>query len=317
MASATTNKYLIALARWFDTSAGGTPAADGPQKTDWFRCIPFVFVHLMCLGVIWVGWSPIAVGVAIALYFVRMFAITGFYHRYFSHRSFKTTRAAQFVFAVMGATCVQRGPLWWASHHRLHHQRSDEPEDVHSPRQHGFIWSHIGWITSESNFRSELRVVRDFAKFPELMFLDRFDVLDADRARLRALTDWAHYFSARLPVCTPPARRCSSGDSSSRRWCSRTARLRSTRSRTCSGAAATRPATTAATASRSRWSRSARAGTTITTITRPRRATGFSGGRSTSPTTLSRCSKLLGSSGISARCPSSCSTKIAWTRSLA
>ncbi len=177
MTSATIRKYFIALARWIDTSAGGTSSADGPQKTDWFRCIPFVAVHLMCLGIIWVGWSPVAVGVAIALYFIRMFAITGFYHRYFSHRSFKTTRFAQFTFAVMGATCVQRGALWWASHHRLHHQRSDEPADVHSPRQHGFIWSHIGWITSESNFRSELRVVRDLMKFPELMFLDRFDAL--------------------------------------------------------------------------------------------------------------------------------------------
>ena len=177
MNSATIRRYFIALARWIDTSAGGTSSAEGPQKTDWFRCIPFVAVHLMCLGIIWVGWSPVAVGVAIALYFIRMFAITGFYHRYFSHRSFKTTRLAQFGFAVMGATCVQRGALWWASHHRLHHQRSDEPADVHSPRQHGFIWSHIGWITSESNFRSELRVVRDLMKFPELMFLDRFDAL--------------------------------------------------------------------------------------------------------------------------------------------
>ena len=106
-----------------------------------------------------------------------MFAITGFYHRYFSHRSYKTSRAGQLVFAVVGATAVQRGPLWWASHHRLHHQRSDEPADVHSPAQHGFIWSHIGWITSESNFRSEFGVVRDLAKFPELMFLDRFDSL--------------------------------------------------------------------------------------------------------------------------------------------
>ncbi len=170
-------RFLISIARWFDTSAGGVPAANLPQKTDWFRCIPFVVVHLMCLGVIWVGWSPVAVGVCVALYFIRMFAITGFYHRYFSHRSFKTSRAGQFVFAVIGATAVQRGALWWASHHRLHHQRSDEPDDVHSPRQNGFIWSHIGWITSEANFRSELGVVRDLAKFPELMFLDRFDVL--------------------------------------------------------------------------------------------------------------------------------------------
>ena len=170
-------RYIVAIARWFDTSAGSTPVGDMPQKTDWFRCIPYVVVHLMCLGVIWVGWSPIAVAVAVALYFIRMFAITGFYHRYFSHRSFKTSRAGQFVFAILGASAVQRGALWWASHHRLHHQRSDEPEDVHSPRQNGFIWSHIGWITSESNFRSELRVVRDLVKFPELIFLDRFDAL--------------------------------------------------------------------------------------------------------------------------------------------
>ncbi len=180
MASGTAGKsrrFLIAIARWFDTSAGGPPDPDAPQKTDWFRCIPFVVVHLMCLGVIWVGWSPIAVAVAVALYFIRMFAITGFYHRYFSHRSFKTSRVGQFIFATIGATAVQRGALWWASHHRLHHQRSDEPTDVHSPAQQGFIWSHIGWITSEANFRSELRVVRDLAKFPELIFLDRFDIL--------------------------------------------------------------------------------------------------------------------------------------------
>ncbi len=177
MSSAKLRRFMIAFARWFDTSAGGIPESGGPQKTDWLRCIPFALVHLMCLGVIWVGWSPIAATVAVALYFVRMFAITGFYHRYFSHRTFKTSRFAQFLFAVMGATSAQRGALWWASHHRLHHQRSDEQADVHSPRQHGFIWSHVGWITSESNFRSELQVVRDLAKFPELMFLDRFDIL--------------------------------------------------------------------------------------------------------------------------------------------
>jgi stearoyl-CoA desaturase (Delta-9 desaturase) len=104
-------RFLIAIARWFDTSAGGSSDPDAPQKADWFRCIPYVVVHLMCLGVIWVGWSPVAVGVAIALYFIRMFAITGFYHRYFSHRSFKTSRAGQFIFAAIGATAVQRGAL--------------------------------------------------------------------------------------------------------------------------------------------------------------------------------------------------------------
>jgi stearoyl-CoA desaturase (Delta-9 desaturase) len=170
-------RVLVALARWFDSYAGSETKANAVQETDWLRSVPFLAVHLMCFAVIWVGWSPVAVTVAIAMYFIRMFAITGFYHRYFSHRSFKTTRVAQFIFAMLGNSAVQRGALWWASHHRLHHQRSDEPADVHSPVQHGFIWSHIGWITSDANFATHTRVVRDFAKFPELVFLDRFDIL--------------------------------------------------------------------------------------------------------------------------------------------
>ncbi len=169
--------FLIALARWFDTAAGGAAPADGPQEVDWLRCVPFAAIHLMCLGVIWVGWSPIAAAVAAGFYLVRMFAITGLYHRYFSHRSFRTSRAAQLAFALLGATCAQRGPLWWASHHRMHHQRSDEPDDVHSPGRQGFIWSHMGWITSEANFGTNLRIVHDLAAYPELRFLDRFDVL--------------------------------------------------------------------------------------------------------------------------------------------
>ena len=90
-------------------------------RIDWLRIIPFILVHVACLGVFFVGYSTIAIVTAIALYVLRMFAITGFYHRYFSHRSFKTSRAAQFVFAMLGTSAVQRGPLWWASQHREHH----------------------------------------------------------------------------------------------------------------------------------------------------------------------------------------------------
>jgi len=108
---------------------------------------------------------------------IRMFFVTGFYHRYFSHRSFKATRPVQFLMALAGATTVQRGALWWAAHHRHHHKFSDQPEDVHSPIQHHFLWSHIGWITSRRNFPTDFDAIPDLAKFPELRFLDRFDTL--------------------------------------------------------------------------------------------------------------------------------------------
>ncbi|MEO5510952.1 MAG: acyl-CoA desaturase [Longimicrobiales bacterium] len=145
------------------------------KRVEWVRILPFIGVHVACLAVFFVGWRTDAVIVAALLYFVRMFAITGFYHRYFSHRTFRTTRAAQFVFALMGASAAQRGPLWWAAHHRKHHRHADTERDVHSPSQHGFWWSHMGWITSAENFPTDMRQVRDLAQFPELRWLDRHD----------------------------------------------------------------------------------------------------------------------------------------------
>ncbi len=173
-------RALLAVVRWVDSSAGVTAsprAAPAVQRVDWLRCLPFVALHVACLGVFFTGWSPVALWVALGLYLLRMFAITGFYHRYFSHRSFRTSRAGQFAFAVIGLSAVQRGPLWWASHHRHHHRHSDTASDVHSPVQHGLLWSHMGWITSRENFATDLSAVPDLARFPELRFLDRFDTL--------------------------------------------------------------------------------------------------------------------------------------------
>lgn len=170
--------FKRAAAVWLDSSSLEVSAEEaGEKRVDWIRVTPFIGVHLMCLAPIWVGWSWTAVGVAVALYWIRMFAITGFYHRYFSHRTFRTSRPVQFLMALWGASASQRGPLWWAAHHRLHHRHSDEPEDVHSPHQHGFWWSHMGWITSRANFPTRLDVVPDLARFKELRFLDRFDLL--------------------------------------------------------------------------------------------------------------------------------------------
>lgn len=118
---------------------------------------------------------PASALTALGLYLVRMFAITGFYHRYFSHKAFKTGRFWQFVFAVLGNASVQRGPLWWAAHHRRHHRYTDQEADVHSPSQHGFWWSHIGWLTSRANFPTAYAYVREWLRFPDLHWLNRFD----------------------------------------------------------------------------------------------------------------------------------------------
>ncbi len=167
----------VALVRWVDTHAGVDTEPPAEKRIDWLRVLPFAFLHAACFAVLIVGWSPVAVGVAVALYVVRMFAITGIYHRYFSHRAFRLTRRWQFAFAVLGATAVQRGPLWWAAHHRHHHRVSDQPDDVHSPVQHGFWWSHMGWLMSPHGFRTRIHEVQDLYRFPELVFLDRFDTL--------------------------------------------------------------------------------------------------------------------------------------------
>lgn len=163
--------------RWFDSGETVAPGETLEERVDWARIIPFILLHAVCLTVIWVGWSPIAVVMALVLYVVRMFAITGFYHRYFSHRTFKTSRAGQFVFGLIGASAVQRGPVWWAAHHRHHHAHSDKEDDLHSPLQHGFLRSHMGWFLSKKGFAPDLKFVRDLLKYPELRWLDRFDII--------------------------------------------------------------------------------------------------------------------------------------------
>lgn len=168
--------WLMAVRRWIDTSHGyGSDPED--RRIDWIRLIPFAGLHLACLGVIWVGWSPVAVGVAAGLYAIRMFALTAFYHRYFSHRAFRTHRFTQFLFALLGNSAVQRGPLWWAAHHRHHHRHSDTDQDWHSPVQHGFLRSHMGWFLSRGGFATRTEQIPDLMAYPELRWLDRFNNL--------------------------------------------------------------------------------------------------------------------------------------------
>ena len=163
-------KTLIA---WFDSEAVSDTANSGIA---WLRIVPFIALHLACLSVFWVGYSHTALVVMLATYAIRMFAITGFYHRYFSHKTFKTHPWVETVFAFIGASSAQRGPLWWAAHHRKHHRYSDTEKDLHSPK-HGFWQSHMAWFLNHRAFGTDYSVIQDFAKRKALRWLNRFDIV--------------------------------------------------------------------------------------------------------------------------------------------
>ena len=141
--------------------------------------IPFILVHLGCFAAIWTGVTWQALALCVTLYWLRIFAIGAGYHRYFSHRSYSTSRAFQFVLAFMSQTTTQKSVVWWASKHRHHHLHSDTGHDVHSPRHHGFIYSHLGWIFSRKHDEPDFAKVSDLTRYPELMWLHKFEVLPA------------------------------------------------------------------------------------------------------------------------------------------
>ena len=137
----------------------------------------FLGIHLACFLAFWTGVSWTAIAVAALLYAMRMFAVTATYHRLFAHRSFETSRLFAFLLSVVATTAIQKGPLWWAAVHRHHHRYSDLPEDVHSPVQHGFWWSHMGWILATDWSATDYDRVQDLAVRPELRWLDRWYLL--------------------------------------------------------------------------------------------------------------------------------------------
>ena len=140
------------------------------------RVLPFITVHLACLAIFWVDVQPIDWIICGALYVIRMFGITAGFHRYFSHRSYKTSRGFQFFLAFLGQSSAQRGTLWWAAKHREHHKHSDTEQDIHSPVQHGFWYSHVLWIFSKRGRTVDYSTtIKDFQKYPELVWLDKWD----------------------------------------------------------------------------------------------------------------------------------------------
>ncbi len=159
------------------TSADTSPPEGGDHHDDiiYPSTIPFVLVHLACFAAIWTGvtWQAVAIGVT--LYWLRIFAIGAGYHRYFSHRAYSTSRTFQFILAVLAQSTTQKSVLWWAAKHRHHHLFSDTGNDIHSPRHKGFFYSHVGWIFDRKHNDTDLVKIDDFARFPELMWLHRYE----------------------------------------------------------------------------------------------------------------------------------------------
>ena len=148
-------------------------AASEDKSIHWVKAIPFFAVHVAAVvGVILLGWSWKGLALAVGLYYARMFFVTAAYHRYFSHRTFRTSRPMQLLFALGAMSSSQKGVMWWAAHHRTHHKHSDQPGDVHSVLRDGFLWSHVGWILSKKYEETDTARVKDLAKFPELVWLD-------------------------------------------------------------------------------------------------------------------------------------------------
>jgi stearoyl-CoA desaturase (delta-9 desaturase) len=147
------------------------------ERFNFIESLPILLVHLACLAVFWVGVSWVAVVTCLCTYFLRVFALTAGYHRYFSHHAFKTSRPFQFLLAFMAAAAAQAGPLWWGSHHRYHHRFADTEADIHSPKRRGFLWAHLGWLMCRKYAKAEPDLMKDFSICPELRLLERMHVI--------------------------------------------------------------------------------------------------------------------------------------------
>ncbi|MGF1469880.1 MAG: acyl-CoA desaturase [Sandaracinaceae bacterium] len=168
--SSAPNALPTAVGREADRSTSSETRHDYRFWTMW----PWVLIHLLPLLAIFTGVTWQAVAVCAVLFWFRLFMVTSVYHRYFSHRTYKTSRVFQFILAFFAETTVQRGVLWWAAHHRAHHLYSDTERDIHSPEQDGFWHAHAGWLWVPANTRTQYHRIKDFAKYPELVFLDRY-----------------------------------------------------------------------------------------------------------------------------------------------
>ncbi|MEM7409254.1 MAG: acyl-CoA desaturase [Myxococcota bacterium] len=141
-------------------------------RQDWPAVIVYWGLHAAALLALYVASGPLEWTLLGVTFYARLFGITGGYHRYFAHKSYRTSRAFQFVLALVACSATQKGPLWWAGHHRDHHKNADGPGDLHSPRD-GLYHAHQGWIFEGQWDGTPLDRIEEFARYPELVWLNR------------------------------------------------------------------------------------------------------------------------------------------------
>ncbi len=137
------------------------------QGLNWTTTSVLVLLHIGAIAAFFAfNWRAFAV--AVFLYWVATgLGISMGYHRLHTHRSYKVPKWMEYFFAVCATMTLEGGPIFWTAIHRIHHQRSDQPGDPHSPRE-GAWWAHVGWIlmgeTKHNNTKLLSKYTPDLAK---------------------------------------------------------------------------------------------------------------------------------------------------------
>jgi stearoyl-CoA desaturase (delta-9 desaturase) len=117
----------------------------GGREINWPATIVLLVFHVGAVAALFVfTWA----GFAIALFLTWLAGGLGIsmgYHRLHTHRSYRVPLILEYFFALCGTLALEGGPIFWVATHRIHHQKSDQPGDPHSPRD-GVWWAHAGWI---------------------------------------------------------------------------------------------------------------------------------------------------------------------------
>lgn len=147
------------------------------DKPNWITTIVFGLFHVGAVAALFMFSWPVF-WISLALYWMTIcFGISLGYHRLHTHRSYKIAKPIEYFFALCGALTLEGGPIFWVATHRIHHQKSDQPGDPHSPRD-GAWWAHMGWIlfgeANHNNTKMMSKYAPDLARDPFYVWLNNW-----------------------------------------------------------------------------------------------------------------------------------------------